>query len=182
MHSVSNRDSHLYLTHNNSVHLTTVTYVRCFGLDHRRNAKWLDNTTRLCTFIPNTSTHPLGMTLPRIVWVRLTHLCTSVGRFHSCLHKWGMVSSAACEWGTEQTVNHVVLEFPINYPPCTAQPDGSGWWDNWVAAEHLPQDLCGQAVGWKNWPKWWRMVGDLTKKTPGYIKCPGRKVNLILMW
>jgi len=38
-----------------------------------------------------------------------------IGRLRSCLHKWGMIPSAACECGTEeQTVGHVVLHCPIH--------------------------------------------------------------------
>jgi len=63
-------------------------------------------------------THP-GMTLPRTAWVRLNRLRTSVGRFRSCLYKWSMSSSAACECGAEeQTVDHVVLQCPTHRPPC----------------------------------------------------------------
>ena len=73
---------------------------------------------RLRTFIPDTGTHPPGMTLPRRAWVRLNHPRTGPGRFHSCLYKWGMSSSAACECGAEeQTVDHVVLQCPIDRPP-----------------------------------------------------------------
>ena len=73
---------------------------------------------RLRTFIPDTGTHPPGMTFPRIAWVRLNRLRTGVGRFRSCLCKWGMSSSAACECGAEeQTVDHVVLQCPIHRPP-----------------------------------------------------------------
>jgi len=56
-------------------------------------------------------------TLPR-AWVRLNRLRTGVGRFRSCLYKWGMASSAACECGAEeQTVDHVVLQCPIHQSP-----------------------------------------------------------------
>ena len=80
------------------------------GESPTEGAEWLDNLTRLHTFILDTGTHPPGMTLPRIAWVRLKCLCTGDGRFRSCLYKWGMASSAACECGTEeQTVDHVVL-------------------------------------------------------------------------
>ena len=44
-------------------------------------------------------THLPGMALPKKAWVRLNCLRTGVGRFHSCLHKWGMAPSAACEFG-----------------------------------------------------------------------------------
>ena len=39
--------------------------------------------------------NPFGTGLPRRAWVRLNRLCTAVGRFRSCLYKWGMSSSAA---------------------------------------------------------------------------------------
>ena len=57
------------------------------------------------------------MTLPRWDWVRLNRLRTGVGRFRSCLYKWGMTSSAACECGADHTVDHVVLHCPIHRPP-----------------------------------------------------------------
>jgi len=55
--------------------------------------------------------------LPRRAWIWLNRLRTGVGRFRSCLYKWGMASSAACECGAEQTVDHVVLQCPIHRPP-----------------------------------------------------------------
>jgi len=65
--------------------------------DHRWNSEWLENTTRLRTFIPDIGTHTPRLALPRIVRVRSNRLRTGVGRFRSCLHKWGMAPSAACE-------------------------------------------------------------------------------------
>ena len=63
-------------------------------------------------------THTPGMTLSRRAWIQLHRLRTGVGCFRSCLYKWGMASSAACECGAEeQTVDHVVLECPIHRPP-----------------------------------------------------------------
>ena len=56
------------------------------------------------------------MTLPRRAWVLLNRLRTDVGRLRSCLYKWGMSSSAACECGAEQNVD-VVLHCPIHRPP-----------------------------------------------------------------
>jgi len=85
--------------------------------DNRWNAERLDNTTRFRTFNPDTSTHPLGMALPRTAWVRFNHLRTGVRRFRSCLHKWSMASSAACEWAAEeQTAHFLVLQCPIHQP------------------------------------------------------------------
>ena len=83
--------------------------------DHQWNVEWADNPTRLRTLFP-TPASP-RMTLPRRAWVRLKRLHTSVGCFRSCLYKWGMASSAACECGAEeQTVDHVVLQCPIHRP------------------------------------------------------------------
>jgi len=56
-----------------------------------------------------------GMTLPRTASVRLNRLRTGVGGFRSCMYKWVMASSPACECGAEeQTVDHVVLQCPIH--------------------------------------------------------------------
>ena len=86
-------------------------------VNHQWNVEWADNPTRLRTLIPDTGTYFPGMILPRRAWVRLDRLRTGVGRFCSCLYKWGMASSAACECGAEeQTVNHVVLQCPIHRP------------------------------------------------------------------
>jgi len=61
---------------------------------------------------------PAPVPLPRRAWVRLNRLRTGVGRFRSCLHKWSMASSAACECGAEeQTVDHIVIQCPIHRPP-----------------------------------------------------------------
>jgi len=61
--------------------------------------------------------------------------------------QWGLASSAACECGAEQTVDHVVLHCPIYQPPPrTTRPDVSGRWDNRMAAQHKPRYLSGLAV------------------------------------
>jgi len=86
--------------------------------DHQWNVEWVANPTRLRTLIPDTGTHTPGMTHPRSAWDRLNRLHTGVGRFRSCLYKWGMASSAACECGAEeQIVDHVVLQCAIHRPP-----------------------------------------------------------------
>jgi len=60
---------------------------------------------------------PSGMTFPGRAWVRPNCVRTSVRRFQSCLYKWGMVSSVACECDAEeQTIDNVVLQYPIHQP------------------------------------------------------------------
>ena len=101
-----------------SVHLATTTYVRRSG-QITNGMRSVDNPTRLRIFILDTGTHPPPrMPLPRRAWVWLTCLHTGDRRFRSCLYKWGVASSAACDCGAEeQTVNHVVLQCPIHWPP-----------------------------------------------------------------
>ena len=93
--------------HNSSVYLIT-TYVRRTVW----NAGWADNPRRLRISITDTGTPRNGS--PRTAWVRLNRLRTGVGRFRSCLYKWGMAPSAACECCAEQTAGHVVLQCPIH--------------------------------------------------------------------
>jgi len=115
----------------------------------------MDSPTRLRTLIPDTGTHTPDMTLPRRAWVRLDRLRTGVGRFRSCLYKWGMVSSAACECGAEeQTVGHVVLECPVHRSPhglhgLTVLDDETIVW----LLNTCPEIECGQAVASTTRPK-----------------------------
>ena len=101
---------------NSSVFLTTTTYVRRSG--RIINGTQSGRTTPQDSALQfQTPVHTPGMTLPRRAWVRLNRLRTGVGRFRSCLYKWGMASSAACECGAEQTVDHVVLHCPVHRHP-----------------------------------------------------------------
>ena len=126
LHGASNRDTQLYLLHNNSSLFLTATYVRRSGriINGMRNGR----TTPQDFAFSSPTPAPPGMTLPKRAWVRMNRLRTGVGRFRSCLYKWGMASSEACECGAkEQTVYHVVLQCPIyRPPPWTEWLDGSG--------------------------------------------------------
>ena len=144
MHGVSDRNTHLYPPHKHSlVHLTTTTYVRRSGrITIGMRSGWVLRDSVLSP----------GMTLPRTVWVRLNRIRTGVGRFRSCLYKWGMVPSAACECGAEeQTVDHVVLQCAIHRPPhglhgLTVLDDVTIEW----VLNICPETLCGQAVDSNN--------------------------------
>ena len=86
------------------------------------NYKWkteyCENASRLCAFVPNTGARSVGMGLPRAAWVKLNHLWTGVGQFHSSMHKWGLASSPNCECGTsDQTTDHVLTACPIHRAP-----------------------------------------------------------------
>ena len=75
-----------------------------------------------------------------------------VGLLHSCLHKRGMVPSAACQCGAEQTVDRVVLQCPIHRPShgLTGLDDKEIDW----LLSICPEIYCGQAVDYNNWLKW----------------------------
>ena len=114
--------------------------------DNQWNAEWADNPTRLRTLIPDTGTHTPRMTLPRRAWVRPNRLRTGVGRFRSCLYKWGMASSASVGRRTNRRPCCPPMSNP-SISSWTAWPDGSGRWDNRMAAQHLPRDLMRPSSG-----------------------------------
>ena len=55
------------------------------------------------------------MGLPRPAWVRLNRLRTSVGRFQSPMHKWGLAPISICKCGAlDQIAANVILECPLH--------------------------------------------------------------------
>jgi len=110
MHGVSNRNTHLCPPHNSSFHLTiTTTCVRRIGRPPMEGGVVAQSYET--PYFQHRHRNP-GMTLPRTAWVRFNHHRTGVRRFRSCLHKWGMASSAE-----EQADEHVVHQCPIHQPP-----------------------------------------------------------------
>ena len=86
--------------------------------NHKWNAEYCENASRLRVFVPRTGAKPVGMSLPRAAWVKLNRLRTGVGGFHSSMHKWGLAPSPNCECGTsEQTADHVLTACPIHRAP-----------------------------------------------------------------
>ena len=84
--------------------------------NHKWNAEYCENASRLRVFVPETGARPVGMGLPRAAWVKLNCLRTGVGRFHSSMHKWGLAPSPNCECGaSEQTADHVLTACPIHW-------------------------------------------------------------------
>ena len=86
--------------------------------NHKWNAEYCENASRLCAFVLETSARPVWMGLLRAAWVKLNHLRTGVGQFHSSMHKWGLAVSPNCECGaSEQTADHVLTACPIHQAP-----------------------------------------------------------------
>ena len=120
MHDIFHRDTQLYPQHNNSsLELTTTTEVwRSGRINDGMRSGW--RTLRGSTLSSMTSAPPF-LEWPRQEQRGSGRLRTGVGRLRSCLHKWGIAPSAACECGeVEQTVDHVVLHCPIHWSPCGA--------------------------------------------------------------
>ena len=83
--------------------------------NHKRNAEYCKNASRLRGFVSGTGARPVGMGLPRAAWVKLNRLRSGVGQFYSSMHKWGLAPSPNCKCGaSEQTADHVLTACPIH--------------------------------------------------------------------
>ena len=108
--------------------------------NHKWNAKYCENVSRLCVFIPRTSARLVGMSLSRAVWVKLNRLRTVVGQFHSSMHKWGLAPSPNCECGaSEQIADYVLIACSIHRAPhgargLTVLDDETRCWFNNITA------------------------------------------------
>ena len=86
--------------------------------NHKWNAEYCENASKLHAFVLETGARPVGMGLPRAAWVKLNRLRTGVGRFHSSMHKWGLAPSPNCECGaSKQTTDHVLTVCTIHRAP-----------------------------------------------------------------
>ena len=66
--------------------------------NHKWNADYCKNVSRLRNFVPRTGARPVGMGLPRAAWVKLNRLRIGVGRFHSSMYKWGLAFTELQVW------------------------------------------------------------------------------------
>jgi len=57
---------------------------------------------------------PSGSELSRSLWVALNRLRTGIGRFGTCLYRWGMLDTPECICGAEeQSANHKIFDCNI---------------------------------------------------------------------
>ena len=78
-------------------------------INHKWNAEYCENASRLRVCVPGTGARPVGMDLHRAAWVKLNRLRAGVGQFHLSMHKWGLAPSLNCECGaSEQTADHAL--------------------------------------------------------------------------
>ena len=83
--------------------------------NHKWNAEYCENVSRLRAFVPETGARSVGMGLSRTALVKLNRLWTGVERFHLSMHKWGLAPSPNCECGAfEYTADHVLTACPIH--------------------------------------------------------------------
>ena len=86
--------------------------------NHTWKMEYCQNSFRLRVFVPRMGARHVGMALSRAVWDRLNLLKTGVRRFHSSMHKWGLVPSPNCECGAaEQIADRVLIVCPIHRAP-----------------------------------------------------------------
>ena len=86
--------------------------------DHRWNAKWLESTTRLRTFIPDIGTCQEQRGSGSTPSTPVSDISAPASTRVVCTPLSGMYPSAACKCGAEeQTVHRVVLHCPIHRPP-----------------------------------------------------------------
>ena len=118
--------------------------------NHKWNAEYYENSSRLRVFLPRTGTRPVGTGLSQAAWVKLNRLGTGVGQFHSSIHKWGFALSPKCKCGTtEQTADQVLMACPIHWGPHGAQ--GLTVLDNKTQSgltTSLPASDPGSAAAW----------------------------------
>ena len=86
--------------------------------NHKWNAEYCENASRLHVFVPRTGARPVGMGSSRATWVKLNRLRTGIGQFYSSKHRSGLAFSPNCECSfTEQTANHVLTACPTHRAP-----------------------------------------------------------------
>ena len=82
--------------------------------NHKWNAEYCENASRLRPLCPG----PVPGLLGWAARVKLNHLQTGFGQFHSSMHKWDLAPSPNFKCGTsEQTADHVLTACPIHRTP-----------------------------------------------------------------
>jgi len=78
----------------------------------------------------------------------LPHRCRTFPLLLCIYGVWPLLQPAS----VAQKINRSPCCLPIPNPstsPWIARPDHSGWWDNWLSAQHLPKDLVRPSSGLK---------------------------------
>jgi len=122
-----------------------------YWTDYQWNSGWADKPSRIRIFIPDAG-HPPPGDSPKSAWVWLIKRhCTGVGRFCSCLYKWGYDLLCGLWVWRRRTKCRPCCPSMSNPSTSawTVRPDGSGRWHNRIVAQHLPGDLARPSSGLK---------------------------------
>jgi len=161
MHGVSNQDTHLCPPHNSSVHLQQQHMCGALGgplmeggvVGQLYEAPYFHPRHRLPPSRNDPPKKSLSPAQPTPHRCR-TFLLLFVKMWY------GLLCSL---WVWCRRTNRRPCCPPLSNPstsPWTAWPDGSGRWDNRVAAQHLPRDLLRPSSGVKIWLKRRRRSAD----------------------
>jgi len=116
--------------------------------DHRWNA---ESWRALRDSVLSSPCHPPGMALPKEQRGSGSIASAPVSHVSAPAYANG-VWPPLCLVSVAQKIKLltiVVFQCPFHPPPHGAQPDGSGWWDNRFAAQHLPWDIVRPSSGLK---------------------------------
>ena len=161
-------------------------------------ACWVDGGhSKTPYFHPWHCTHHPGMALPRTVWVPLNRLCIGVGWFYSCLYKWGMAASSACN-AVQKHKPSTMMSFNVHstdHPTdwwfwMIKQLNGCStpaprWWDLLWPSSGLKE--LAQMIKWHTWKKTYLWNWVLEAKFIGHrlnYFCNYKKVTSIqsIVW
>lgn len=85
-----------------------------FDITDKWRERWTDSSPCNYHLCMDPTLKPGGFLLSRIAWCRLNRIRTGHGRCNSCLFKWNMTDSPACDCGcAEQTMGHIISSCPL---------------------------------------------------------------------
>ena len=79
--------------------------------------RWMGFQTPLHDYIPVPSLSPPGCNLQQKAWVNLNRIRSGCAKTKAFLHKIGVVSSASCVCGLNQSLEHILTTCPVMKPP-----------------------------------------------------------------
>ena len=85
-----------------------------FNISDKWRERW--DETSICNYelLADPTAKPGGFDLPRAAWTKLNRLRTGHGRCMSCMYKWGLAASPACDCGAiDQSMCHIVMSCPL---------------------------------------------------------------------
>ena len=85
-----------------------------FNISDKWRERWNDVSPCNYHLCIDPTLKPGGFDLPRKSWKRLNRIRTGYGCCNSCLFKWNLTNSPACDCGaTEQTMSHIITSCPL---------------------------------------------------------------------